>query len=235
MPVTVMLLMSANISRGVLSGYVGAQYGRVYYIDFETGQYSAVYNGSLGYVSSLEYDGNFFYAAGQHRFYKIDAETGREVFWEPIGHGIVCLALAPDGALYGVLQYKLITVNKDNGNITEIGNIGLSVSALAIDRNGRALACADAIEPLIEINLSDASFISLGDISKNWDAFDFGPDDNLYGWKLNDLYRIDIDAVTSTHVGHYHSACSGEGFALIPEPATLLMLVLGAVMLRRKR
>jgi hypothetical protein len=225
-------LVSAGISKAGLTGYVGTGEGYIYYIDFETGQYTEAYHGSLGEVCSLELDGNFIYAAGINRFYKIDIATGEEVFWESVGDNLESLAMAPNGILYGVQENNLVIVDKETGGITEIGYISPSISVLAIDRNGRAIGFADTVQPLVEVNLSDASITHLGCLSPSgYGAFDFGPDGNLYGWNLSDLYRIDIDALTSTFAGHY--ALSGEGFVLVPEPATVLLLGFGAVIMRK--
>lgn len=232
---TAVLLMETGISRADLTGYVGTGAGNIYYTDFENGQQIESYHGSLGDVDSLELDGDIIYAAGIHRFYKIEIETGDEIFWESVGDNLKSLALAPDGTLYGVQQNSLVIVDKENAEITVIGYIIPNISALAIDQSGRAIGCAyAATEPLVEVNLSNASVTTLGRLSPGgYDAFDFGPDGNLYGWTGGDLYLIDIDALTSNHVGSYHYTHRGDGFVMIPEPATFLLLGLGAVMLRR--
>ena len=78
---------------------------------------------------------------------------------------------------------------------------------------------------LFEVDLSDGSTTSIGQLSGNFDAFDIGPDGTLYGWDYGDLYSIDLDNCAKTYINSFEH--SGRSLTIIPEPATLLLLGFG--------
>ena len=71
-------------------------------------------------------------------------------------------------------------------------------------------------------------------------SLEYVPDDVLYAWEGSNLYSIDVDNLEAAFIrsfsqGYSGGAGGGGSVTIVPEPATLLLLSLGAMMLRRKR
>lgn len=236
----IVALSSPNVTSATLLGYLGTGYGTVYHTNFDTGEQSEVKHSAQGQMVALDIspiDG-MIYTSGGGKLYRIDPISGQD---ESIGNlsNVESLSFDYDGTLYGIQQDKLIIIDPDTADWVLVGQLApyYSSRALAINQSGRALGCIRG-DPSVffEINLSDGSTTALGELSRgDWDAFDFGPDNELYAWTGEWIYHIDIDNLIDTHVGLTHYSFSGEAFALIPEPTTVIFLGLGVLILARKR
>jgi hypothetical protein len=151
---------------------------------------------------------------------------------------------ALDGTLYIFDSHydhkNLWSIDIETGQSTLIGSVlpdYASISAFAINDEGRAVAWGgrngiSTADWLYEINLSDGSTNELGYLPGDFTAFSYAPDGTLFGWGSQNLYHIDVDDLTSTYVTSFPNG--GPSFAVIPEPATLFLLGLGAMILRKK-
>jgi WD40 repeat protein len=179
-------------------------------------------------------------------FYQIDTFSGQANKIADTGHlSLNNLAFAPNGNLFAVdsASDELVKVDLQTGNVTFIGSLSPygDVTAFAIDNSGKGVGWDSGAEWLFEIDLVDGSITSLGHLPGSFDAFDYSPDDVLYGWDYLDgadggrLYGIDVANVgLDSYLGQFYPG-SMWSFTLTPEPSTLLLFALGAVMLRRKR
>jgi hypothetical protein len=256
----VVVLVVAGASRADLAGYV-VRYGGsdlVYSTNFDTGEQTLL--GHTGMwedvdVKALELspiDGRLFATAGDYLgdyLWTIDTTTGAAGAIARVGlNNIGNLAFAPDGTLYGITEEatgaNLITIDTATGVTTAIGS-GLPythISAFAIDESGRGIAWRCYPTGLLfEIDLTDGSTSFIGSLPAAFSAFDYGPDGILYGWYargmgggyIDDFYRIDVESLAVTHLWSFQNGWSQ--FAIIPEPATLLLLGLGGLALLRRR
>lgn len=233
----VFLLVCVSPCYAELIGYIGTSGGDIHYIDFETGSQSRLNvfygSGSPDRIDALEYSAidEVLYMTGIQRLYRIDIESQRGYIVKEYTKEIKSLAFAPDETLYGIRFGRLVSIDVENGNLSDVGNLGgYGIEALAISPEGRAIGWAYAGNFLVEVDLSNAFVTELGLISGHYDALDFGPDDNLYGWEGISLYQINIDTLARMDVGY---AVRGDAFVLIPEPNTLLFFILGIIFAKR--
>ncbi len=97
---------------------------------------------------------------------------------------------------------QLLAINTDTGTDTIVASLSpyVSMAAFAIDGSGRAVGWDSGADWLFEIDLTDGSTSSIGQLQGSFDAFDYGPDGILYGWNNNQLFSIDADSVSSTYL-----------------------------------
>jgi len=260
----VLVLVAGGTSRADLTGYVVSylQNDLVYFTNFDTGEQRLL--GHTGFWEDVEVkalaflpiDGRLFatisYASTtSDNLHTIDTTTGAASGIGRVGlKNIDNLAFAPDGTLYGITTRDdphLITIDTATGVTTAIGS-GLpytNISAFAIDQTGKGIAWrwnnANTWEsPLFEVDLTDGSTSLIGYLYGGFSAFDYGPDGILYGWQeggmgagyIDNFYRIDVENLQATRLQSFQNGWSQ--FAIIPEPATVLLLGLGALALLRR-
>jgi outer membrane protein assembly factor BamB len=149
------------------------------------------------------------------------------------------LAISPDGILYGVfVGHELRTVNPQTGTTTFLTDIAIPwIEELAFSPEGILYAGTDSGQ-LYELSIVTGSVSLISDtLCPDIDALTFAPDGYLYAadsmMGVADLYRIDPLTGISTNLGST-GITQLNGLLAVPEPATLLLLGLGAVMLRKR-
>lgn len=259
----VLVLVVAGSSRADLVGYVvrTIENDQVYFTNFDTGEQTLLGRHRLPEVEALEFspiDGRL-YATGADSLWTIDTTSGAGSKIGSVGTTLMHnLAFAPGGTLYGIAALEagepgeneswLMTIDTGTGGTTVIGSRlpYERVWGFAIDETGRAVATGENVGSprppswLFEIDLTDGSTSPLGEFPAFRDL-DYGPNGILYAWAdsgmggeyLDYFYSIDVENLEFTHLRTFRLGQSQ--FAIIPEPATLLMLGMGAVVLRRKR
>lgn len=257
----VVVLVAGGTSRADLIGYVACYYDSdlVYFTNFGTGEQTALgHSGMYSAVRALEIspiDGRLF-AIGSDDLWTIDTTTGAGSKIGSVGTNLIHnLAFAPNGTLYGIAaaselgvnESKLMTIDTGTGATTVIGSTlpYERIMAFAIDEGGRGIGLGwnAGGASLFQIDLTDGSTDSIGQFPSpfGFSSFDYGPDGILYGWSASGMggeyydyfYRIDVENLQRTHLRTFRNGLSE--FAIIPEPATLLLLGLGALVLRRSR
>ena len=256
-----LVLFFSGMAKASLEGYYWTgKNNQVHKVDYETMQQSVLQDSYIGFdltaikVSPL--DGNV-YAISNGNFYKVEPElSGATTTISSVTADI--LAFGPNGELYGIDQSdnNLLSLDIVTGAEAEICAI-YPYSQFVIGTTGEAIAYAGDTDWLYYLNLTTGNAISIGHLALpseysdpdywRWGEFDYGPDGSLYAWcRYRDsgygesrLYTVDISTLSVTATGVWFGFSAGEGtFAItpeiIPEPATLLLLGLGAVMLRKK-
>jgi DNA-binding beta-propeller fold protein YncE len=256
------LLCFCGLAKADLKGYYWTgKNGQVHKVDYETMQQSALQDSHIGFdltaikVSPL--DGNV-YAVSQGSFYKVEPElSGATTTISSVTADI--LAFSPNGDLYGIDQSNnnLLSLDIVTGAEAEICAI-YPYSQFVIGTTGEAIAYAGDTDWLYYFNLTTGSAISIGQLPLpseyndpdywHWGEFDYGPDGSLYAWcryRSSDygesrLYTVDISTLSVTATGAWFGFSAGEGtFAItpeiIPEPATLSLILLGGMALAKRR
>lgn len=252
----VMVLLVAGASRADLTGYVACYNDSelVYFTNFDTGEQTAL--GRSGIIEEIRamdlspIDGRLF-ASGNNYLWTIDTTSGVGRRIGTAGSRIDNLAFAPDSTLYGITTgtaAHLVTIDTVTGNTTTIGSTlpYTTIDAFGIDESGRGIAwwwnSANTSEStLLGIDLTDGSTSLIGYLRAGFSAFDYGPDGTLYGWCASGMggeyydyfCRIDVENLEAVHLRTFQNGWSQ--FAIIPEPATLLLFGLGGLALLRRR
>jgi hypothetical protein len=258
----VMLLFLSGTAKANLEGYYWTgQNNQVHKVDYKTKQQSVLKDSYIGYdLTAIEVsplDGNV-YAISNRKFYKVEPElSGATTMVSSVTANI--LAFSPNGDLYGIdqLDNNLLSLDIITGAETKICAV-YPYSHFVIGTTGGAIAYASDTGWMYYVNLTTGSATSIGHLALpseyndpdfwRWGEFDYGPDGSLYAWcRYRDswygesrLYTVDISTLSVTATGVWFGFSMGEGtFAItpeiVPEPTTLLLLSLGAVMLKRKQ
>lgn len=192
--------------------------------------------------------------------YKIDTQTYDMSAVGPIGLDFVfegALAFGSAGEAYGVNSKasenpKLFSIDLNTGQGSEIGIIsggphdfnGLAWRSdgmlVGIDSVTNALLSIDPSNAIsVEIAILDPILGAVGGMAAIGDVAYFvtaGPDiDTDFG--TNSLYSIDLFTGDTLFIGSFDGTIDGNGFSglAIPEPATLLLLLVGAGAVIRRR
>lgn len=181
----------------------------------------------------------------------VDTLTGAGTIVGPIGFPDVdAIAFASDGTLYGVdaSTDNLITINPATGAGTLVGPVGFPfIGGMAFSPGGVLFASdisggGGGPSTLVTINTTTGAGTAVGPIGFGTvEGIAFASDGTLYG--ISDLLGggtgqlITIDPLTGAGTAIATVITSGnmDGLAYIPEPATLLLLGLGALALRKRR
>ena len=177
--------------------------------------------------------------------YSIDLSDASTISSAQIDYDVIVynrgLDVSPSGAIYEIFEdNELRIINPDNGTTTFVCNIDLPwMESLAFSPNGDLYGGTGAGE-LYEINILTGDITLIADTPIiDIDALTFAPDGYLYAAdseaaRVSNLYRI--DPLTGNTVDLGSTGLYGlNGLLAVPEPATLLLFSLGAVILRRKR
>lgn len=239
----VVVLVATGVSKADLMGYIATE-TVVYSTNFDTGEQTALGPSGAPHIVAVDIspvDGSL-YGMGDcgDELYQFNTSTGISTFKGEIdGSAIPNLSFGPDGTLYGIsLVGNLVTIDLDTGKETLVDSLFpyIDIRAFAIDSSGNGIAWDAQAKWLCQIDLTHGSTTSIGQLDDpdGWImAFDYAPDDTLYAWTINrSLYTVEADSLNATYVRSF--SYGYHGVAIIPEPATLLLLGLGSLALLKK-
>ena len=255
------VLIATGVSKADLMGYTATRTSNsiVYLTNFDTGEQTSLGPSGIKYIAALGVSpvSGSLYAIGDlgsisgpapndegGKLYKIDTATGIGHQIRLVGsHHIETMAFSAEGLLYWIRNwpnmYDLDEIPADFQGGKVVGSQNAlypftSISALASYNSDTGIAWNSGTNELIEISLDDATTNSLGQLSGAFGAFysfSYSPDGILYGWNGNAIYSIDKANLSTTYLRSFDY--SGESLAIIPEPATIALLALGTLTLRR--
>ncbi len=254
------LILAPIASGGVTLFASDAETQELYSIDPTTGASTLVGNFEVdGYLAGLGYDpkNDILYGTTTltGNLYSINYSTGKANLIGSLGYTLMH-GLAYDVStttLYGSFGYYsgdgLYDIDVSTGSNTLIGHIGFfhsdhnnTVVGLAVHPETHVLYGAvggPAYDwgALVEIDKSTAKGTLIAEWTPHIFGLAFHPESNiLYGidnWS-GELYTIDITTGIPTLVGST-GLSNPLGLEFVPEPATLCLLALGALILRKHK
>ncbi|GEM_PF-6158098 len=195
-----------------------------------------------------------------HRFYEIDPDDASltQIGQTRPNWGMNGLVSDPTGTLWIASPFTLYTIDPATGELTERSDLAGHTTAgdLAFDAEGTTLYLTTAMGDIVSFTVADGEVqnrdaptlvgnMELPPLEYAY-AFDRGPDDVLYAYTNTlRLLKVDLDPFAVTTLidrvtpdnfppPHVIGTTYGGTF-LIPEPATVLLLSLGALAMRRLR
>lgn len=230
--------------------------GRLYRISTSTALPTLIGNTGVPHLSGLEFspDGTLygFTSGASAELYRIDPFTAEAISVGSLDDFVFegALVFTPEGTAYGasggsVASATLFTIDSQNGLANPMVTIGAEphdVNGLAWRSDGMLIALDRRSNALIVIDPSDGSVSTLVALAANVGAtggmtaagdtgyfVTSGPGDIVPG--SSELYRFDLFTGETTRIGTFAPPLTGSGFGglAIPEPAMLLLIILGGV------
>ena len=201
----------------------------------ETGAVNISSPGS-GYLKGVSANGNVVF--GNYATYNSGTSAYRWTVndsWEKLDFGWVSAA-SPDGSVFvGANDNQLIRWTAADG-IVPLGNLpdhttNYPSEAAAISADGSIVVGYDCAHESLEAFIWDGDHGMRNLQSVLTNEYNL----NLTGWQLTHATSISADGQTLVGIGYNPSGQSEAWIATIPEPATLLLLALGSMMLRRQK
>lgn len=250
------LLCSSATAGATLYGGVGGgsptNPGALLSLDPETGAGQVIGLTGLSGLSDVELSpSGELYASGSGavnagQLFTLDTETAEPNFLGPIGFNVSDIAFASNGTLYGLtagLSSRLLEIDPVTGSGSVIGFIGTNFSGggLAFDNEGTLYASINdsgaGVFRLLTLDLETGAGTSVSILNTFLDGLGFSPAGNLFasiGGPDGGFASVDIATGTATFIGD--TGVGGlSGISFVPEPATIGLLGLGAMLILRKR
>ncbi len=147
-------------------------------------------------------------------FLRIDATSGGGIYKYETTEKINCIAFShKDNKLYGVGKNNMLyTIDTETGELTEIGDVGLMISAITFNPFSNKLfaAVAESSEKdriyQIDITSGDTTLVGKSGLNVKIEGLSFGADRNLYGVQgserqISKLIKIDVNTGLAEEIG----------------------------------
>lgn len=218
--------------------------GKFYQVDISDGSVSTIGN-TDGFLCSMDFSPSGVLYGASNFLYEVDPTTGLTSNTRIInfvggpGEDILTgLTFSASGELYGIGNNtgNLWEVDPVTANAKFVGSSGKSIFSLEFGPDGTLYGAGF---DLWKISTYDASATLVGSIGYGdlLVALDFAPNGMMYGASsaitADALYTIDLTTGEGSLIGLTNANL--VALASIPEPGTVLLLVLGGLMVRKRR
>jgi hypothetical protein len=161
---------------------------------------------------------------------RVNAAAGDAFYLSSLPKVFDAIAFSADDTLYGISEdQKLYTITPSDGSINFITDVGIKVSAMAINRvSGELWASMDDAagkEKLYKIDIAtgDTTYLGATGTGKYTEALAFDYEGNLFGLTValfSDLYSIDKNSGEATLIGRVSGFNLMRGLVFSPDPVT---------------